>query len=77
MRQLQKAINVASGVPLALDGDLVRYDGGSQRGSTNQRRACWPSFSARASAIRHDLEQGDDAALERTTLCWRVLAMAD
>lgn len=75
---LQNAVSVASGVPLVLDGDLVRHDGGKQPGSTESAaRVLAERLGMSFSAIRRDLEQGDGAALERTTLYQRVFAMAD
>jgi hypothetical protein len=73
---LQNAISVASGVPLALDGDLVA--GGSRVGSTESAaRVLGERLRMSESAIRHDLEQGEGAGLERTTFYERVFALAD
>ena len=75
---LQNAISVASGIPLVPDGDLVRHDGGESAGSTETAaRTLAQRLDMSASAIRRDLEQGEGAALERSTLYERVFALAD
>jgi hypothetical protein len=77
---LQNAISVASGVPLVLDGDLVRHDGdgGKQPGHTESAaRVLAERLRMSEGAIRRDLEQGDGEALERSTLYQRVFALAD
>lgn len=75
---LQNALSVASGVPLVPDGDLIRRDGNEKPGSTESTaRVLAERLGMSFTAIRHDLEQGDSAALERTTLFQRVFAIAD
>ena len=75
---LQNAVSVASGVPLVLDGDLVRHDGNKQPGSTElAARVLAERLGMSSSAIRSDLEQGGGAELERTRFYQRVFAMAD
>ena len=72
----QNALSEASGIPLDLDGDLIRYDGGT--GATE--------LAARTLAARMDLEPGDihDALAEGETpdfaqsdLYRRVYELAD
>jgi hypothetical protein len=77
---LQNAISVASGVPLVLDGDLVRRgsDAGERPGSTESAaRVLAGRLRMSEGAIRRDLEQGDGPELERSMLYQRVFALAD
>jgi len=75
---LQNAISVASGIPLALDGDLVRGDDRSAPGSTEvAARVLGERLRLSPQAIRRDLEQGEGEDLERTTLYERVFALAE
>ena len=77
---LQSAISLASGIPLELDGDLIRFDGdgGAVPGSTElAARALATRLKMSPEAIRRDLEQGDRPWLERTALHERVFALAD
>jgi hypothetical protein len=75
---LQNAIGVASGIPLVPDGDLVRHDGDARPGSTEAAaRVLAERLRMTDREIRRDLEQGDGAALERTTLYQSVFALAD
>lgn len=76
---LQNAIGTLSGIPLALDGDLVRHD--SDRANPGSTELAARTLAARLDmspgAIRRDLEQGDSDALERSTFYKRVFALAD
>jgi hypothetical protein len=77
---LQNAISVASGIPLVLDGDLLRHNGrqGEPPGSTESAaRVLAERLDISESKVRSDLEQGDGPKLERTTLYRRVFALAD
>ena len=75
---LQKAISIATGIPLAADGDLVRRDGVKEPGSTESAaRVLGERLGLSEGAIRRDLEQGDQADLDRTRLWQRVFALAD
>jgi hypothetical protein len=77
---LQNAISVASGIPLVLDGDLVRHGAANadHPGNTEAAaRVLAERLDMSDSEIRRDLEQGDSAALERTALFRRVFALAD
>lgn len=73
----QNALAVASGLPVALDGDLVA-PGSAQRGETERAAV---SLAARLglgeSAIRRDLEKGEGPGFEQTTLYERVFAYAE
>ena len=75
----QQAVTLASGVPLALDGDLLVPGAPLDRpGSTEAAvRALGPRLGLGEAAIRRALEQGDDASFERTTLYRRVYELAE
>jgi len=77
----QHAVTQVSGIPLVLDGDLLRYDGGrplAEPGSTELAvRSLGGRLDMSTRDIRRDLEQGTSAAFEKTTLHARVFAMAD
>ncbi|WP_342245122.1 DUF1615 domain-containing protein [Pseudomonas sp. OTU5201] len=73
----QNAVSLASGMPLALDGDLVIH-GSSKAGSTELAvRALRKSLDLSDSAIRRALLKGDSLAFEETDLYERVFALAD
>jgi hypothetical protein len=77
---LQNAISVASGIPLALDGDLLRHDSASNEAPGNTEsaaRALAERLDISTSKVRSDLAQGDGPELERTALYRRVFALAD
>ena len=77
----QAAVSELSGIPLVLDGDLVRFAGGEpakEAGSTElATRAIASQLRLDASDIRHDLERGRDAGFETSRLYTRVLELAD
>jgi hypothetical protein len=76
----QNAVAIASGVPLALDGDLVDpgAEGGRRVGSTEQAtRVLGPRIGLSDAAIRSALEQEKQPGLERSTLWQRVFQLAD
>jgi hypothetical protein len=75
----QNAASVASGIPLALDGDLVRHgDDDGKPGSTELAvRSLGKRIDIGDNAIRRALEQGDGPAFERSTLYQRVFELAD
>jgi hypothetical protein len=75
---LQNAISVASGIPLALDGDLVRGDDRSAPGSTEiAARVLGERLRLSPGAIRRDLERGEGDDLESSALYERVFALAE
>lgn len=77
---LQNAISVVTGVPLALDGDLVRRgpDSAKTPGETEAAaRTLGDRIDMSQSAIRRDLEKGDGPSLEGTRFAERVFALAD
>jgi hypothetical protein len=74
----QNAVSVASGVPLDLDGDLIRHDASKEPGSTERAtRVLARRLDMSNVEIRRDLERGDDVAFDRTRLHARVFALAD
>ena len=77
----QRAIADVSGIAIAQDGDLLRYENGTpsrEAGSTESAlRVLATRLGMSASDVRRDLEQGRGAAFERTTLYARMLALAD
>ena len=74
----QNALSVASGLPVALDGDLLPRANNAARGET-QRAA--DTLAARLglseAAIRSDLQRGDEVGFEKTVLHERVFAYAE
>jgi uncharacterized protein DUF1615 len=77
----QSAVTQLSGVPLALDGDLLRYDGGRparEPGSTETAaRVVARRIGLNDEDVRRDLEVATGARFERTPLYERVFALAD
>jgi hypothetical protein len=77
----QKAVGEVSGIPLAFDGDLLRYEKGSaakEPGSTELAlRTLAPRLDMDAAAIRRDLEREKERDFERTRLYARLFALAE
>jgi hypothetical protein len=77
----QAAVAQATGVALALDGDLLRYDGERplrEPGATERAvRVLGGRLDLDAEAIRRDLETARGAGFERTRVYQRVFALAD
>jgi len=77
----QKAVSGLSGVPLAYDGDLVRFEHGriaEKPGSTELAvRVIAPRLGLDAAHIRRDLEHEQDYEFGRTELYRAVFAEAD
>lgn len=75
----QSAVSLVSGIPLALDGDLVVPGGdGSKPGSTELAvRSIGKRLELSHEAIREALEQGDAPGFGRTALYRRVFEQAD
>lgn len=73
----QNAVSKASGVKLALDGDLIRYDS-KEAGKTEQAiRKLAGKLDMSDSAIRRQLEKGDSLAFEETALYEKVYKLAE
>ena len=77
----QNAVTTVSGIPLALDGDLLRYEQGQpskEPGSTElATRTLGKRIDMSNAEIRRDLEQGRTRDFEKTRLYARVFALAD
>jgi hypothetical protein len=77
----QKAVADLSGIPLAYDGDLVRFDHGRiarEPGSTELAlRVLAARLDMSPERIRRDLEQGQDDGFRKTRLYGAVFAAAD
>jgi hypothetical protein len=73
----QKAVSLSSGVPLALDGDLIRYDDNQAGATERAARTLGQRIGLSDSDIRSALEQGESIDFERTELYQRVFALAD
>lgn len=73
----QAAVTAASGVPLALDGDLVVH-GSDKVGATESAvRSLGSQLDMGDAAIRRALEQGDRFEFEDSVLYARVFALAE
>ena len=76
----QNALAVVSGLPLALDGDLLREGAAADHGPGETERAAL-ALAARLdlgpAAVRRDLERGRDADFSRTRLYREVHALAE
>ncbi|WP_137807533.1 DUF1615 domain-containing protein [Pseudomonas sp. G(2018)] len=73
----QNAVSRASGVPLALDGDLVRYDSIMPGTTEKAVRTLGKQLDMRNPAIRDQLEEGNTLAFENSKLYQRVFELAD
>lgn len=77
----QKAVTELSGVPLELDGDLLRYQGGqpvAEAGSTERAlRVLARRLDLSEAAIRRDLIKEKAQDFEKTRLYERIYALAD
>jgi hypothetical protein len=78
---LQKAASLASGIPLALDGDLIRHKAGrdgSLVGATEMAvRSLGKQLGLSDSRIHRDLEKGDSATFEETRTYAGVFELAE
>ncbi|MFZ5545971.1 MAG: DUF1615 domain-containing protein [Pseudomonadota bacterium] len=75
----QNAVSLASGIPLTLDGDLIRHDGDDAAPGQTERavRTLGARMDLGETAIRRALEQGDSADFERSALYRRVFELAE
>jgi hypothetical protein len=77
----QNAVSLISGISLALDGDLLRYEQGeasTELGSTELAvRTLARRLDMSMPEIRRDLERGKAHEFERSRLYARVFALAD
>ena len=73
----QNAVSRASGVPLALDGDLVRYDSIMPGTTELAVRTLGKQLGMRNPTIRDQLEKGKSLDFEDSTLYQRVFELAE
>ncbi|HET9032020.1 MAG TPA: DUF1615 domain-containing protein [Dokdonella sp.] len=77
----QNAVSLASGIPLAYDGDLILYGSrpdGSKIGTTERAvRALGKQLGLSDSQIRRDLEKGDQSRFVKTRLYESVFELAE
>lgn len=74
----QNALSVASGLPLALDGDLVPRSAQAPRGETERAALTLAGrLGLSESAIRRDLQRGEEAGFEKSALYERVFSYAE
>ena len=77
----QQAVTQVSGIPLTLDGDLLRYENGRPARDPGATETAVRVLARRLDldneAIRHDLELGASAGFEQSPLYARVFALAD
>ncbi|KPN87408.1 DUF1615 domain-containing protein [Pseudomonas nunensis] len=73
----QNAVSRASGIPLALDGDLIRYDSIMPGTTELAVRTLGKQLGMRNPTIRDQLETGKSLEFEETRLYQKVFALAD
>ena len=74
----QNALSVASGLPVALDGDLLPRAANAPRGETERVAATLAGrLGLSESAMRRDLERGEEPEFVKTELYQRVFAYAE
>jgi Protein of unknown function (DUF1615) len=74
----QNALSVASGLPVTPDGDLLPHTSDAPRGETERAADTLAArLGSSETAIRRDLEKGEDADFARTALYERVFAYAE
>jgi hypothetical protein len=72
----QYAVSVASGIPLALDGDLIEYDDDKPGATELAVRSMRRQLDLSDAEIRRALEKGESIDFERTELYQRVFVRA-
>ncbi len=73
----QQATGLASGIPIPLDGDLWRYDGGHDGTTEVAARTLGRSLQLSDSQIHRALKKGDSIDFEKTPLYQSVFALAE
>jgi hypothetical protein len=74
----QKALSLASGIPLVADGELVRLDSGAPPTSTElAARVLGKRLDLSEGEIHDDLQSSRRAAFEQTALYQKVYALAE
>lgn len=72
----QQAVQVASGMRIPFDGDLVRYDGGPAETEAALHGIAW-QLQLDDGQIRRALQDGESPGFERSVLYQRVFAVAE
>lgn len=72
----QQAIEIASGIRIPLDGDLVRYDGGPAETEAALHGIGW-QLQLDDGQIRRALQDGESPGFERSVLYQRVFTLAE
>lgn len=72
----QNAVTLATGIPLALDGDLISYDGDKTGATERAVFALAQTLGLDDAEIRSALAQGESIEFERTRVYERVFAYA-
>ncbi|WP_312688922.1 DUF1615 domain-containing protein [Kosakonia sp.] len=73
----QHAVSVATGMKLALDGDLILYNSNDTGATERAVRTLGPTLNMSDRDIRRQLERGDSQKLEETTLWREVYRLAE
>lgn len=73
----QQALSRASGIALALDGDLLPGDDEAAGQTLAAARALAPRLGLGEAEVRRALAQGDEAGFERSALWQQVFALAE
>jgi hypothetical protein len=73
----QRALSVVSGVPLALDGDLILHDSDDVSATERAARVLATRLDLTHSQIHRMLERGEELDFERSSLYRRVLDLAE
>ncbi len=72
----QSAVSRTTGIPLALDGDLVAHES-REPGKTERAVRAMKGLDMSDASIRRALDKGDSLAFEETTLYTRVFELAE
>ena len=73
----QSAVSQATGIKLALDGDLIRYDSTSPSSTELAVRSLGKRLDMKNSAIFSQLKQGDTFDFQKTEVYERVFELAE
>jgi uncharacterized protein YceK len=73
----QNALSRASGIPLALDGDVIRYDSIMPGTTELAARTLGKQLGMRNPTIRQQLDKGKSLEFEDTALYQKVFALAE
>jgi len=73
----QNAVSLASGIPLALDGDVISYDSDKPGTTELAVRSLGKRLDQSDAQIHRALEQGESIAFEKTDLYQRLFAFAE